>query len=178
MLERVAEMERSIDAESTRLLDAVAANLFRLVAYKEGYEVARLMTDPGGLAEARALAGSEGRFAWRLHPPLLRAMGLRRKIAIGAWAAPAVRLLAGAKFLRDTPLDPFGRTEVRRLERALPAEYIEAIDHVLATLTRDTLDSAVALAGLPEEVRGYEHLKLTRAAAYREKLAAALADFD
>ena len=177
VLDRVAEAERRVDPKSTRLLEAVAANLFRLVAYKDEYEVARLMTDPGGMADARALAGGGGKLAWRLHPPLLRALGMRRKIAIGSWATPAVRLLASAKFLRGTPLDPFGQTGVRRLERALPAEYIEAIDQVLATVTRDTLDSAVTLAGLPEEVRGYEHLKLTRVALYREKLAGALAAF-
>jgi indolepyruvate ferredoxin oxidoreductase len=134
VLERVARAERAVDPASTRLLAAVAANLFKLTAYKDEYEVARLMTDADGLAAAREVAGRRGKIAWRLHPPLLRAMGLSHKIAIGAWAAPLVRLLAKGKVLRGTALDPFGYTHVRRLERELSGEYVAAVDHVVAAL--------------------------------------------
>lgn len=158
----------------TRLTRAVAENLYKLTAYKDEYEVARLMTDEGGLAEARRLAGPRGRLAWRLHPPILRALGLRRKISVGSWAWPVVRLLASARFLRGTPLDPFGYAALRRVEQRLAAEYRQAIDRVLGVLTADQWEAALEIANLPDAVRGYEDLKLARAAAYREKLAAAL----
>jgi indolepyruvate ferredoxin oxidoreductase len=176
-LERVARAERAVVGEAgdrrDRLLAAVAASLFKLLAYKDEYEVARLMTDADGMAAARAVAGERGRLAWRLHPPILRAMGLRRKLAIGAWATPLVRLLAQLRGLRGTVLDPFGWAEVRRLERALPGEFIAVIELVLPRLTREILASAISLAGLPDLVRGYEHIKLARIADYRAALAQA-----
>jgi indolepyruvate ferredoxin oxidoreductase len=178
VLERVSVREREVSPESTRLLEAVAANLFKLTAYKDEYEVARLMTDADGLAAAREVAGRRGKIAWRLHPPLLRAMGLSHKIAIPAWAAPAVKLLAKSRFLRGTPFDPFGYTHVRRLERELPGEYVAAIDRVLARLDASGLDAAVKLAELPDLVRGYEEIKVRRVETYRERLREALAAFE
>jgi indolepyruvate ferredoxin oxidoreductase len=177
VLERVATAERAADRDSTRLLSAVAANLFKLTAYKDEYEVARLMTDADALAAAREVAGRRGKIAWRLHPPLLRAMGLSHKIAIGAWAAPLVRLLAKGKHLRGTPFDPFGYTHVRRLERELPGEYVAAIDRVLAALSPANLDAAVRVAELPDLVRGYEEIKARRVVQYRQRLREALAAF-
>ncbi len=171
VVERTAAAERRADPESTRLLAAVANHLFQLSAYKDEYEVARLMLDEGGLAAAREVAGPRGRIAWNLHPPLLRSLGLQRKIALGAWARPAIRLLARGKKLRGTGFDVFGRTQVRRLERELPVEYVRAIDAVLARLTPTNLAAAVEIATLPDRVRGYEEIKLARAAAYREELA-------
>jgi indolepyruvate ferredoxin oxidoreductase len=103
---------------------------------------------------------------------------LKRKIALGAWAVPIFRLLARAKVLRGTALDVFGRTRVRRLERALPVEYVEAIDQVLPRLRPANLDAAVEIATLVDRVRGYEEIKETRAAVYREELARRLAAFD
>jgi len=180
VLERVARVERGIlsplrpeGPDRDALLAAVAAALFKLLAYKDEYEVARLMTDADGTAAARAVAGGRGRIAWRLHPPILRAMGLRRKIAIGAWATPLVRVLARLRFLRGTPLDVFGYAEVRREERRLPGEYVAALDRILPHLTRENLASAIALADLPDRVRGYEHIKLARIADYRVALARA-----
>ena len=170
VLDRVAAAERSADPGSTRLLAAAAAGLFKLTAYKDEYEVARLMTDPEALAEARRVGGPGGKAAWRLHPPVLRALGMNRKISVGIWAAGAVRLLAGAKRLRGTRWDPFGRSEVRRTEQALPTEYVEALDRALAALTPDTLETAIELAALPEMVRGYEDIKLANVAEYRHHL--------
>ena len=160
--------------DSTRLLAAVAANLFKLIAYKDEYEVARLMTDADGLAAAREVAGKRGKIAWRLHPPLLRAMGLTHKIAIPGWAAPAIKLLAKGKRLRGTPLDPFGYSHVRRLERELPGEYVAAIDRALAVLSAENQGDAVALAELPDLVRGYEEIKVGRVSDYRQRLREAL----
>ncbi len=178
VLERVSAAEREVDADGTRLLAAVAANLFKLAAFKDEYEVARLMTDADGLAAAREVAGGRGKIAWRLHPPILRAMGLSHKIAIPSWASPAVRLLAKGKHLRGTPFDPFGYTHVRRLERELPGEYVAAIDRVLAQLDASKLDAAVKLAELPDLVRGYEEIKVQRAANYRQRMREALGAFE
>ncbi|MFO0688490.1 MAG: indolepyruvate ferredoxin oxidoreductase family protein [Myxococcota bacterium] len=177
VLERVAARERAVvadgDGARDRLLAGVAAALFKLLAYKDEYEVARLMTDAEATAEARAIAGSRGRIAWRLHPPILRALGLRHKIAIPAWTSPLVRLLARMRFLRGTPFDVFGWAEVRRLERALPGEYVAVIDRILPRLTRENHAAAIALAELPDRVRGYESIKLFQIGRYREALARA-----
>ena len=170
VLDRVQEAEVTLLPAEGRLVMAVASNLFKLMAYKDEYEVARLMTDAEAMAEARKWAGSEGRIRWALHPPLLRALGLRRKIRFATWTAPFFRLLARARFLRGTFFDPFGHTELRRLERALPAEYIAAIDRMLPKLESIGLELALSLAELPDQVRGYEELKLERIAAYREAL--------
>ena len=170
VLDRVAAAERVVDPGGTRLLEAAAAGLFKLTAYKDEYEVARLMTDPEAMAEARRVGGPGAKAAWRLHPPVLRALGMNRKISVGTWAAPAVRLLARAKRLRGTALDPFGRSEVRRTEQALPAEYVEALDRALAALTSDNLETVIELAALPEMVRGYEEIKLANVATYRHHL--------
>ncbi len=178
VLERVSTAERAVDQESTRLLGAVAANLFKLMAYKDEYEVARLMTDADGLAVAREVAGRRGRITWKLHPPLLRAMGLSHKIGVPSWASPAIRLLAKGKRLRGTPFDPFGYAHVRRLERELPSEYVAAIDRALARLNASNLDAAVKLAELPDLVRGYENIKLARVESYRQRLREALSAFE
>lgn len=174
VVERVQRAEQRVRPGSLELTRTVAASLFKLIAYKDEYEVARLMTDPDGMAAAWELAGADGRIAWKLHPPLLRALGLRRKISIGRWATPAIRLLARAKRLRGTPFDPFGRARVRRLERELPAEFEAALDRALEVLDDARFETVVGLARLPEQIRGYEDLKLARIELYRKELSTAL----
>ena len=177
VLQRVAIGERAVDPTSTALLAAVGANLYKLIAYKDEYEVARLMTDAGGRAGLEELGAPASAVAWRLHPPLLRAMGLDHKISIGAWATPGVKVLARAKVLRGTLFDPFRWAQVRRVERALPCQYVSALDNVLAKLNAANLVAAVDLAGLPDLVRGYEHIKLANVARYRTALAEQMAAF-
>jgi indolepyruvate ferredoxin oxidoreductase len=99
---------------------------------------------------------------------------MRRKITIGTWATPAFRLLAKGKALRGTVFDPFRWPLVRRVERELAQEYVDAIDRVLSHLDATNLDAAIALAELPDGVRGYEDIKLARVATYREKVARAV----
>jgi indolepyruvate ferredoxin oxidoreductase len=176
-VERVARAEDGVVARSRRLALTVAASLHKLLAWKDEYEVARLMLDAEGCAPARAQAGPGDRVAWLLHPPLLRAVGLRRKIRVGTWAAPLLRWLAAAKRLRGTPLDPFGWTRLRRIERALPGEYRETLAVLLAHLKPSKLDEAVGIASLPQEIRGYEALKLARVAEVRERIAERLAAY-
>ncbi len=175
-VERVREAEReAIGDGSSDLTEAVARNLYKLSAYKDEYEVARLMTDEAALTEARQLAGPGGSITWKLHPPVLRAMGLHRKIGFRSWTTPAIRMLARGKRLRGTRLDPFGRARVRRVERELPGGYVNAIDQVLSRLTPLNHPTAVAIAELPDIVRGFEHIKLQNVERYRAALAEALA---
>ena len=178
VLERIRRSEEEVEPGGHQLLGAVAANLYKLMAYKDEYEVARLMTDEGAMALAHQLAGERGRIAWKLHPPLLRAFGLQRKISFGLWSAPFFRLLARGRFLRGTGFDPFGNAKLRRIERELPGQYIAALDQILDRLDSSSLGAAIAIAEMPDQVRGYEDLKLDRIAGYRVALAEALRHFD
>ena len=119
------------------LARTVAANLFKLAAYKDEYEVARLSLDPALTERIERQFGRGARYAYRLHPPVLRSLGMRRKISLGPWFRPAFATLVAMRRLRGTALDPFGRTEVRREERALLAEYRDAITRLAEALTAD-----------------------------------------
>jgi len=178
-LERVAAAESVID-DGHEFLRSVAVHLHKLTAYKDEYEVARLMLAEDGLADARALA-SGGAMTYKLHPPVLRALGVDRKISISTRAAPALRALAAGKRLRGTAFDPFGRADVRRLERELINEYRAVVEELIDTLHRDStherLAAATVIAGLADQVRGFEDLKVERAAAYQTQLAEHMAAF-
>jgi len=178
VVERTAASEQRVAPGSRRLAVAVGTQLYRLTAYKDEYEVARLMTDPGALAGMRDVAVPGSRVAWKLHPPLLRALGLSHKLTIPLWTAPVFRGLARLKVLRGTPFDPFGYTALRRMERALPVEYARAIDTLLPKLSAERLGDAIALAELPDGVRGYEGIKHGRIERYREQLRQALASWE
>ncbi|TCK21662.1 indolepyruvate ferredoxin oxidoreductase family protein [Pseudonocardia endophytica] len=158
--------------------EAAAAGLHRLTAYKDEYEVARLLTDPA--FEARLAAEVPGGTAmrYRLHPPVLRSLGRDRKIALGPWMRPVLRGLARGKVLRGTPLDPFGRTEIRRLERELRDGYRAMVLRLAGSLRAgdgsdhgSDYDTAVAAARAAEEIRGYEEVKLAGVERYRRRLA-------
>lgn len=177
VLDQVRSAERTVGEEETRLTEAVAANLFKLTAYKDEYEVARLMLDEDGIGEALDLASGERTVAWKLHPPMLRALGMDRKLAIPMTATPLIRQLAKRKGVRGTSLDLFRFPEVRRVERKLPGEYTDAIKKVLGSLSADNLDAAVELAELPDLVRGYEDIKLRNVEIYRDQLAEHLSTF-
>jgi indolepyruvate ferredoxin oxidoreductase len=167
----VTDAERAVAPTSSALTLAVARNLYKLMAYKDEYEVARLMLDQDAMAEAHAVANGRGRIAYKLHPPLLRALGVDRKMTFGLWTRPLFRWLARGKRLRGTVLDPFRWAKVRRAELALPGEYRAAMTKVLGSLTAEHLDAAVRVAELPDLVRGYEELKLERVAEFRRRLA-------
>ena len=146
------------------LADAVARYLFKLMAYKDEYEVARLYTDGAFLKQVESeFDGDNLRFEFHLAPPLLaridKSTGQARKMSFGPWMLPAFRLLAKLKFLRGTPLDPFGRSLERRIERNLIADYEALLDEVLTKLTPDNHHLAVGLAVIPEKIRGFGHVK-------------------
>ena len=172
-----AAHERRVAPDSSRLTEAVARNLHKLMAYKDEYEVARLMLLPEGEEAAQAVGGPGAAITWRLHPPMLKALGMESKLSIGTWAKPAFAALRRGKRLRGTRLDPFGRTEMRRLEAALPGEYLATMATVYESLTADRLDQAARIAGLPDLIRGYEDLKLRRVAEYRAAVEAQLAAY-
>lgn len=177
VVDRVTTRESALIPGSTVLSDAVAQNLFRLMAYKDEYEVARLLLSPEAQQEAERIGGPGAKVVWQLHPPILRALGMKNKLELGSWATPALASLRSMKRLRGTPIDPFGYSRVRRTERAMVGEYIAAIDTVLGRLTASNIDRAVTLAELPDQVRGYEGIKQRRATAYRAELKAALSTF-
>jgi indolepyruvate ferredoxin oxidoreductase len=164
------------------LADAVARYLFKLMAYKDEYEVARLYTDGAFLKQVESeFDGNNLRFEFHLAPPLLaridKSTGQARKMSFGPWMLPAFRLLAKLKFLRGTPLDPFGRSLERRTERRLIADYEAMLDEVLAKLTPENHPLAVGLAVIPEKIRGYGHVKQQHLTAAKADEAALLEQF-
>jgi indolepyruvate ferredoxin oxidoreductase len=164
---RVRESERKAIENGSRLSEAVARYLFKLMAYKDEYEVARLLTRKEAEEEVARCFGDGSRFHYLLHPPLLRALGLKRKLRLGPWFRPFLRLLAGMKFLRGTGFDPFGRARVRKVERELVSEYRALIESALARLTPESYEAAIELAALPDMIRGYESVKLRNVERFR-----------
>ena len=162
--------ERSSDVDSTRYSEAVARNLHKLMAYKDEYEVARLLLDDARTGY-ETVGGPTTTVTYHLHPPMLRSLGLDRKLKLQHSAVPVLRALRASKRLRGTPADPFRWAQVRRVERAMIPEYVDAVATLNRRLTVDTYDESVEIASLPDRVRGYEDLKLRRAAAYRSELA-------
>jgi indolepyruvate ferredoxin oxidoreductase len=166
---RVAQVEAERAPGRRGLAEATARHLYKLMAYKDEYEVARLHLDAAVEAQLQASFGSRIRTYWHLHPPLLRALGLKKKLRLGGWFAPVFRMLRAMKGLRGTPLDVFGYAEIRRVERALIGEYRQCLETALVRLTPVTHDTAVALAELPDEIRGYEHVKMENIARFRDR---------
>jgi indolepyruvate ferredoxin oxidoreductase len=166
---RVAQVEVERAPGSRGLAEAVARHLHKLMAYKDEYEVARLHLDAAVRAQLQSKFGPKIRVYWHLHPPLLRALGLKKKIRLGAWFTPAFKLLRAMKGLRGTALDVFGYAEIRRVERALIDEYRQHLETAMVRLSPVTHEAARTLAELPDEIRGYEHVKLEGVARFREK---------
>ena len=162
LVERVRKVE-SDRLQSSLLSEAVARNYFRLLAYKDEYEVARLHADTAFRAKIAAQFEGDYSLNFYLAPPLLAKIdpntGHPQKKRYGPWMMRAFAVLAKLKGLRGTPLDVFGRTPERRTERQLIAEYEELVDELLAKLDRDNHAVALQLAALPEEIRGFGHIK-------------------
>ncbi len=143
-----------------RLACAYARGLHKLMAYKDEYEVARLHLDTVEQARLRSEFGRDATVQVLLHPPLLRALGMKRKLRLGRSAVPLFSALRAGRRLRGGPLDPFGRTEVRRLERALIGEYRQVVADAMKDLTPLNTSVVQELLELPDLVRGYEQIKL------------------
>ena len=164
-----------------RLTEAVAKYLFKLMAYKDEYEVARLYTN--GKFEEKVAALFEGDYAIHFHlaPPLFAKRdqhGHLIKQQFGPWMMKAFGLLAKMKSLRGTAFDVFGYTEERKMERALPLEYVGTISRLLPLLSEENLGQALAIASIPEDIRGYGHVKERHLLAAKAKEASLLAAFN
>ena len=167
---RVREAEAPFS--STRLTEAVAQGLFKLMAYKDEYEVARLHADAAFAAKIGEMFDGEVKLVHHFAPPILGrtdAQGRPVKQAFGPWMHKALPWLAKLKFLRGTAFDPFGRTEERRTERALIQEYRASVEALLARLSKERLDTAVEIARLPLEIRGFGHVKAANLEKVRAK---------
>jgi indolepyruvate ferredoxin oxidoreductase len=163
------EKVRAAEAEKVPgqcgLAEAVARYLFKLMAYKDEYEVARLYSDTGFVERVKSsFAGENLRFEYHLAPPLLArrdpATGEPKKMSFGPWMLKVFGLLAKLKFLRGTPFDPFGYTAERRTERKLVADYEALLGTIVRELTPANHATAVALAALPEKIRGFGPVKM------------------
>ncbi len=162
LVDKVGSVEQQVTPGQTGLTEAVARYTFKLMAYKDEYEVARLYTS--GDFEQRVRRTFDGNFKLHFHlaPPLLSkkdADGHLRKAEFGSWVFGAFKLLARLRGLRGTAFDVFGRTAERRMERQLIADYFSTLDELLGGLTRENHALAVEIASLPEHVRGYGHIK-------------------
>jgi indolepyruvate ferredoxin oxidoreductase len=164
---RVSAAERAAVPGETRLAEAVARYLYKLMAYKDEYEVARLHLRPEVQESIRSELG-EGVVRYQLHPPVLRTLGLQRKLSLGTWVEGLFRLLVRFRRLRGTPFDPFGYARVRRVERRLVDQYRAMVERALEGLGPESHERAVRIASLPDIVRGYEDVKLRSVDRFRE----------
>ncbi|WHZ10047.1 MAG: indolepyruvate ferredoxin oxidoreductase family protein [Burkholderiaceae bacterium] len=169
-VERVRQAE--IPLGKTTLAEAVARYLFKLMAYKDEYEVARLHVDPAFHERIAAMFEGDYKLAYHLAPPLLARRndkGELQKRRFGPATLTLFKLLARLKGLRGTAFDVFGRTDERRAERALIVEYRASIDELLARLDADNHGQALAIARIPEQIRGYGHVKARHLSAARDQ---------
>jgi indolepyruvate ferredoxin oxidoreductase len=166
--------------KSTRLTEAVARYYYKLMAYKDEYEVARLYTDGAFQQKVAGMFEGDIKLKFHLAPPLMAkhdAQGHLIKKEYGPWMMKAFGVLAKFKGLRGTALDVFGYTAERKSERALIGEYRDTVTGLLPRLTADNLTQAVAIASIPEDIRGYGHVKERHLLAAKQKEASLLASF-
>jgi indolepyruvate ferredoxin oxidoreductase len=174
--------EAAAEPGSSDLTDAVAKNLFKLMAYKDEYEVARLYTDGSFADKLKTQFDGDFRMKFHLAPPLFarrdKVTGRPRKSEYGGWTIHLFRLLARLKFLRGTALDPFGYARERKVERQLIMDYEAMLRQRMAALQSRDLPTLIGLARIPERIRGYGYIKdesIQKAAQQRARL---LADLD
>jgi indolepyruvate ferredoxin oxidoreductase len=181
-VENVLARERELGADpSLPLTRTFAQSLLKLMAYKDEYEVARLYTDGEFTRALRQQFEGDVALEFYMAPPALSRAGdgrEPRKVRLGAWMLPAMKLLAQGRRLRGTFLDVFGRTQERRTERALIDSYLQRMDALLPALTPERLPAAREIAALPLSIRGFGHVKLANVALARAREAELLHRFD
>jgi indolepyruvate ferredoxin oxidoreductase len=180
-VDRVASIEKERARGRSGLAEAVAKSLYKLMAYKDEYEVARLYTDGEFLKKLGAQFEGDYRLSFHLAPPLFADRdpdtGQLKKREYGPWILSAFRVLASLKRLRGTMFDVFGHTEERKMERRLIAEYEATIDSLLATLDQNNHALAVQIASVPETMRGFGHIKEKNVVAAKAREASLLAAY-
>ena len=169
---KAAEAKLNEGNSGLKLTTAVAKYLFKLMAYKDEYEVARLHSN--GQFKAKIAGMFEGDYAIKYHlaPPLFSkhdAQGHLIKREFGSWVGKVFPVLASLRFLRGSFLDPFGYTEERRSERALIQQYKEQLLSLLPTLNANNYEQLIAIASIPEDIRGYGHVKERHLRAAKQK---------
>ena len=180
-LQKVIEAETRVAGAPGALSEAAAKGLFKLMSYKDEYEVARLHAQTGFMEGLKDRF--EGEFTVRHHlaPPVLSsgtdARGRPLKRSFGPWVQVAFRQLARMKRLRGTPFDPFGRTAERRMERALIGEYRDLLDRLVNGLTADNRDEAARIAAMVMEIRGFGPVKEEAAETTRKEIAEAVTQY-
>jgi indolepyruvate ferredoxin oxidoreductase len=179
---RIGECEGRVAPGSQRLAKAVAKNYFKLLSYKDEYEVARLHTQTGFLEDLRRRFRNDFTPEFHFAPPLFARKdpitGRPRKYRFGPWILPLLRMLARMRSLRGGLFDVFGYSSERRMERRLIADYEAMLDRFVGELTPERLETAIALAELPDSIRGFGPIKsaaVHTADARRREL---LADWD
>jgi len=182
LVETVRAAETRAIANASALSEAVARYYFKLLAYKDEYEVARLYSSDAFRKQVEAaFDGDNLRYTFHLAPPILGRKdpntGLPRKTSFGPWMMKGFGLLAKLKGLRGTPFDIFGYTAERKTERKLITDYEALIAEVLTKLNSRNHDAAVALASIPEKIRGYGHVKARHLTAAKREEADLLAKF-
>jgi indolepyruvate ferredoxin oxidoreductase len=180
LVERVRQVEKD-KVNASKLTEAVARYYAKLLAYKDEYEVARLYTDGDFRRKIEGMFEGDYRMVFHLAPPLLARKdpltGEPRKMRFGPWMMPLFKILSSMKRLRGTPLDIFGYSQERRTERALIAEYEETVERLLAGLTPQNHALAVQIASIPEEIRGFGHIKERNLGPARKKWEQLLAQY-
>lgn len=168
----VRRAEIAATVEGSPLTNVAARHLFKLMAYKDEYEVARLALNADMEAKAKARFGPNAKLSYQLQPPALKRVGVDKKIAVPSAAGrKTFASLLKTKRLRGTKLDPFGRTEERQVERELITEYEDLLTRLHSGLTPATVDERVAIADLADQIRGFDTVKLANVERYRRAVA-------
>ncbi len=159
-VQRVYSAEQASRPGKTDLSEAVARYLFKLMAYKDEYEVARLSLKREARAAIAEQFGAGAKLHYHLQPPILKTLGLKRKVKVGRWFDLVYRGLRQLRFLRGTGFDPFGYDRLRQTERDLVQQYRRLVFDALENLSAENYARAVQLAALPDMIRGYDDVKL------------------
>ncbi len=180
LVDKVSAAEKRLGG-GDELSRTVAKYYFKLMAYKDEYEVARLYTDPRFLAKLAKNFTGDYKINFHLAPPAIATQdpesGQLKKSTYGPWMMSVFRILAKFKFLRGSSLDPFGRSHERKMERQLIADYEKLVTEVIDGLTADNFRIANALLALPEQIRGYGHVKDANIAKVKKREAELIEQF-
>jgi indolepyruvate ferredoxin oxidoreductase len=163
LVAQVVRRESKAMLENTELATVVAKAAFKLMAYKDEYEVARLYSQPEFLEKLEEQFEGDYRLQFNLSPPIIapkdKNTGKPDKIQLGGWMLSMFGLLAKFKFLRGTRLDPFGYLADRKIERDLIKQYFDTIELLIKDLNSNNYELAIEIARVPMSIRGYGHIK-------------------
>jgi indolepyruvate ferredoxin oxidoreductase len=167
----VADREAEASTHPPELTHAVIRYLYKLMAYKDEYEVARLHLKQVWRGQLRGMFEKPQKVSYHLHPPILRAMGMKRKLKLGPWFNVPLRWMTKCKRLRGGKYDIFGYAAIRQEERQLIPWYRDTIEQLLRRLNDQNHSLAVVIANAPDSIRGYEDIKMARIAETKELVA-------